>query len=129
MHIIRPSTFTVGGSPPKAGGSEKAPINASPGIDRATDSVLCLILGKTRKITARQGVRPAIKASPANTENGMPKKVLEIGVGETTPDKKFSISCLRCVGACGLAPVVMVGEKVYGRVSPDGVRAILDEYK
>ena len=57
------------------------------------------------------------------------KKVLEIGVGETTPDKKFSISCLRCVGACGLAPVVMVGEKVYGRVSPEGVRAILDEYK
>lgn len=57
------------------------------------------------------------------------KKELQIGVGETTPDKKFSISCLRCVGACGLAPVVMVGEKVYGRVSPDGVRAILDEYR
>lgn len=57
------------------------------------------------------------------------KKELNIKVGETTADKKFSISCLRCVGACGLAPVVMVGEKVYGRVSPDGVRAILDEYK
>ncbi|HHT21825.1 MAG TPA: NADH-quinone oxidoreductase subunit NuoE [Bacteroidales bacterium] len=57
------------------------------------------------------------------------KKELKIGVGETTPDKKFSISCLRCVGACGLAPVVMVGEKVYGRVSPDGVKKILDEYK
>ncbi len=57
------------------------------------------------------------------------KRELSIGVGETTPDMKFSISCLRCVGACGLAPVVMVGEKVYGRVSPDGVKKILDEYK
>lgn len=57
------------------------------------------------------------------------KKELNINVGETTPDMKFSISCLRCVGACGLAPVVMVGEKVYGRVSPEGVKAILEEYK
>ena len=57
------------------------------------------------------------------------KKELKIAVGETTPDMKFSISCLRCVGACGLAPVVMVGEKVYGRVSPDGVKKILEEYK
>ncbi|NCD13804.1 MAG: NAD(P)H-dependent oxidoreductase subunit E, partial [Bacteroidia bacterium] len=47
---------------------------------------------------------------------------------ETTPDGRFSINCLRCVGACGLAPVVLVGEKVYGRVSPDGVKSILAEY-
>ena len=57
------------------------------------------------------------------------KRVLNIGVGETTPDGKFSMSCLRCVGACGLAPVVMIGEKVYGRVSPDGVKDILKEYE
>lgn len=57
------------------------------------------------------------------------KRLLEVKVGETTPDGKFSLSCLRCVGACGLAPVVLVGEKTYGRVSPDGVKAILDEYK
>ncbi|MDP4208971.1 MAG: NADH-quinone oxidoreductase subunit NuoE [Bacteroidota bacterium] len=56
------------------------------------------------------------------------KRSLNINVGETTPDGKFSLSCLRCVGACGLAPVVMVGEKVYGRVSPDGVKDILGEY-
>lgn len=56
-------------------------------------------------------------------------KELDVKVGETTPDGKFSINCLRCVGACGLAPVVLVGEKVYGRVSPDGVRAIIAEYK
>lgn len=56
------------------------------------------------------------------------KKQLEVKVGQTTPDGKFSLSCLRCVGACGLAPVVMVGEKVYGRVAPEGVKDILKEY-
>ena len=57
------------------------------------------------------------------------KRELKITVGETTPDGKFSLSCLRCVGACGLAPVVMVGEKVYGRVAPDGIKDILKDYK
>lgn len=56
------------------------------------------------------------------------KRVLKVQVGETTPDGKFSLSCLRCVGACGLAPVVQVGEKVYGRVSPEGVKDIIAEY-
>jgi len=56
------------------------------------------------------------------------KKQLKIEVGQTTSDGKFSLSCLRCVGACGLAPVVMIGEKTYGRVSPDGVADILKEY-
>jgi NADP-reducing hydrogenase subunit HndA len=57
------------------------------------------------------------------------KKELKIDVGETTPDGKFSINCLRCVGACGLAPVVMVGERVFGRVSPESVKQIIAEYK
>ncbi|OFX83214.1 MAG: NAD(P)-dependent iron-only hydrogenase diaphorase iron-sulfur protein [Bacteroidetes bacterium GWF2_33_16] len=56
------------------------------------------------------------------------KRQLNIEVGETTEDGKFSLSCLRCVGACGLAPVVLVGEKTYGRVSPEGVKDILAEY-
>lgn len=57
------------------------------------------------------------------------KKELGVGVGESTPDGKFSLNCLRCVGACGLAPVVIVGEKTYGRVSPDGVKDIINEYQ
>lgn len=56
------------------------------------------------------------------------KKELKIEVGETTEDGNFSLSCLRCVGACGLAPVVLVGDRTYGRVSPDGVKDILKEY-
>lgn len=46
------------------------------------------------------------------------KKELAIQAGQTTADGKFSLSSLRCVGACGLAPVVLVGEKTYGRVAP-----------
>jgi NADH-quinone oxidoreductase subunit E/NADP-reducing hydrogenase subunit HndA len=56
------------------------------------------------------------------------KKELGIKVGESTADGKFSITCLRCVGACGLAPVVQVGEKTYGRIAPDDVKGILAEY-
>jgi NADP-reducing hydrogenase subunit HndA len=56
------------------------------------------------------------------------RRQLKVEVGQTTPDGKFSLSCLRCVGACGLAPVVMVGEKVYGRVSPQQVKQIIAEY-
>ncbi len=56
------------------------------------------------------------------------KRILKVPVGETTADGKFSIAGLRCVGACGLAPVVLVGDKTYGRVAPDGVKEILKEY-
>ena len=56
------------------------------------------------------------------------QRQLEIKVGETTPDGLFSLDCLRCVGACGLAPVVMIGGKVYGRVTPEKVRDILSDY-
>lgn len=57
------------------------------------------------------------------------KRQLKISVGETSGDGKFSLSALRCVGACGLAPVVMVGDKVFGRVAPSDVKKILEEYK
>jgi NADH-quinone oxidoreductase subunit E/NADP-reducing hydrogenase subunit HndA len=57
------------------------------------------------------------------------RKELGLEVGRTTRDGKFSLSSLRCVGACGLAPVVLVGEKTYGRVAPDDVKSILKEYE
>jgi NADP-reducing hydrogenase subunit HndA len=56
------------------------------------------------------------------------KKQLDIEVGQTSEDGIFSLSCLRCVGACGLAPVVQVGDKTYGRVAPDDVKGIIEEY-
>ena len=57
------------------------------------------------------------------------KKELNIKVGEITSDGKFSLDCLRCVGACGLAPVMMVGNKVYGHVEPKEIKGILELYQ
>ena len=57
------------------------------------------------------------------------KRNLESRLVRSTKDNKFSLSSLRCVGACGLAPVVLVGDKTYGRVAPDDVRNILKEYE
>lgn len=48
---------------------------------------------------------------------------------EPTPDGLFSISALRCVGACGLAPVMMVNGKVYGKVTPAKAVEIIKEYQ
>lgn len=56
------------------------------------------------------------------------KKQLQIEVGETSADGNFSLNCLRCVGACGLAPVVLVGDKTFGRVAPDDVKGIIEQY-
>jgi len=56
------------------------------------------------------------------------KRHLNVKIGECTPDGKFSLNTLRCVGACGLAPVAMIGDKVYGRLTPDMVPGVLAEY-
>jgi NADH:ubiquinone oxidoreductase subunit E len=56
------------------------------------------------------------------------EKELRISCGECTPDKKFSIDSCRCVGACGLAPVMIVDGEVYGRLKPSDVKGILDKY-
>ena len=56
-------------------------------------------------------------------------KELGLKMGETTPDRKFSLEGLRCVGACGLAPLVLVGEKVYGKISVDDVSKIISEHQ
>ncbi len=56
------------------------------------------------------------------------KRQLNINDGGVTPDGKFSIDTLRCVGACGLAPVAMIGDKVYGRLTPDMVKGVIAEY-
>ena len=57
------------------------------------------------------------------------EKELNIKAGETTSNLKFTLDGLRCVGACGLATVVVVDGKVYGLCTPDQVTNILDEYR
>ncbi len=54
---------------------------------------------------------------------------LQIQPGGLTPDGKFSLDACRCVGACGLAPVMMINDDVYGRLTPGMVGPILDKYK
>jgi len=57
------------------------------------------------------------------------QKVLGIKTGETTEGGKYTIEVLRCVGACGLAPVVTINDKVYGHVGPADVKRIINEYE
>ena len=53
------------------------------------------------------------------------EELLGITNGECTPDGRFSLDSCRCVGACGLAPVMMVNDEVYGRLVPDDIPGIL----
>ena len=54
---------------------------------------------------------------------------LVIPVGKTTEDGRFTLQATRCLGACGLAPVMMINEEVYGRLTPDDIPDILAKYK
>ncbi|MCY6483402.1 NADH-quinone oxidoreductase subunit NuoE [Clostridium aestuarii] len=55
--------------------------------------------------------------------------VLDVKVGKTTKNGEFTLEAARCLGSCGLAPVVTVDDKVYGGVHPNDVIRILEEYK
>lgn len=57
------------------------------------------------------------------------KDKLEIDLGEISKDGLFTIKDVRCVGACGLAPVVVINEKVYGKVKVEDVDGIINEYR
>lgn len=57
------------------------------------------------------------------------KNYLGIDVGETTEDGLFSLDALRCVGACGLAPVVLIGKDVYGKENVKDMKKILEKYR
>jgi len=54
---------------------------------------------------------------------------LNIGDGETTPDKRFTLESVRCIGCCSLGPVVKINEDMHGRISTDEVDKILDQYE
>lgn len=55
--------------------------------------------------------------------------ILGITVGQTTPDEKFSIDGTRCLGACGLAPVMMINGETYGRLNVDSIEEIINKYR
>jgi NADH-quinone oxidoreductase subunit E len=55
--------------------------------------------------------------------------LLNIKEGETTPDGMFHLDAVRCLGCCGLAPVIMINDKIYGKVKKNQVIEILSKYK
>ena len=57
------------------------------------------------------------------------KSLLGIESGECTADRKFSLDATRCVGCCGLAPVVTINDDVYGKIGPDDLAGILAKYE
>lgn len=57
------------------------------------------------------------------------KEKLGIGVGECTENGEFSLDACRCIGACGLAPVITINDDVYGRLTAEDVEGILEKYK
>ena len=57
------------------------------------------------------------------------QEVLGIGGDECTPDRKFSLAACRCIGACGLAPVLTINEEVYGRLVVGDIENIIAKYK
>lgn len=73
-------------------------------------------LGTACYVRGIEGVLDKIKGS------------LKIDIGETTEDKKFSIEGVRCLGACGLAPVIMIDQETYGAMTPAKALSIISEY-
>ncbi|MBH1942087.1 NAD(P)H-dependent oxidoreductase subunit E [Mobilitalea sibirica] len=57
------------------------------------------------------------------------KEILGVSDGECTPDGKFSLESCRCIGACGLAPVLTINDDVYGKLTVDDLDGIFDKYK
>ena len=57
------------------------------------------------------------------------KNELKIGLGQTTPDMVFSLQQARCLGACGLAPVVMINDKIHGELTPKKMIELIKKYR
>ena len=68
-------------------------------------------------------VRGAERVKERITEN------LHIGDGETSEDMRFTLESVRCIGCCSLGPVVKINEDTYGRIAPDEVDKVLDQYE
>jgi NADH:ubiquinone oxidoreductase subunit E len=56
-------------------------------------------------------------------------KEFNVAEGETTPDRRFTYETVRCLGACGLAPVIVVDDNVHGRIKTQKMKAVLDDYQ
>ena len=78
------------------------------------------------KISVCLGTACYVKGSQAVLDEL--EKQLGVGAGSTTPDAKYTLEATRCLGCCGLAPVMTVNDDVYGRMKPEDVKDILAKY-
>ena len=80
-------------------------------------NIISLCLGTACHVRGGERIRERLTAN------------LGIGDGETTEDKRFTVETVRCIGCCSLGPVVKVNEDMHGRLSPDDVGEILEQYE
>jgi len=78
-------------------------------------------------ITVCMGTACHVRGAPRILERL--ERELGVSVGGTTPDRQFTLEAVRCIGCCGLAPVVTVGDDVYGKSSPTEAAKIIDRYR
>ncbi len=74
-----------------------------------------------------KGTACHIQGSPKIAERI--EDILEIESGETTDDLRFTLEEVACIGACALAPVIMINDDPHGRLTPDKIKDILDRYQ
>jgi NADH-quinone oxidoreductase subunit E len=74
-----------------------------------------------------KGTACHIQGSPKIAERI--EQILGVQSGETTDDLRFTLEEVACIGACALAPVIMVNDNPHGRLTPDKVKAVLDSYE
>jgi NADP-reducing hydrogenase subunit HndA len=79
------------------------------------------------KVSACMGTACYVKGASKILDELQEK--LGINVGDCTEDGKFSLDACRCIGACGLAPVIMINDDVYGRLTAEDIEKVLEKYK
>ena len=79
------------------------------------------------KINICMGTACYVRGGPTLIEKY--KQILEVDVGETTEDDRFTLEICRCVGACSQAPVVMINDDIHGQVKPQNIARTLRKYE
>ncbi|MHC4435450.1 MAG: NADH-quinone oxidoreductase subunit NuoE family protein [Planctomycetota bacterium] len=78
-------------------------------------------------ITVCMGTACHVKGAPRILERF--ERDLGIDTGQTTPDMQFTLEAVRCIGCCGLSPVITVGDDLYGKLTPAEAAKVLDKYR
>ncbi|MBE5760777.1 MAG: NADH-quinone oxidoreductase subunit NuoE [Clostridiales bacterium] len=86
-------------------------------LEKKGDYIISLCMGTACYVKGSQKIHEEIE------------KTLGVGAGKTTEDGKFTFNPTRCLGACGLAPVMMINDEVYGRLTPEDIPGIIAKYR